>query len=205
MHNIAAGPPFAVSQSGTLVYARGASSTETPPRRLVLLDREGIKTVLAKADLYQRPRLSPRGDPLAYDLDGDIWIVDLVGGAPRRLMTGPEAEYGPTWSRQELATLLQDDAAARARSLELPNLSHCGKLGGTACSRSTVRGSSARWLSPARIASASTRPRSPASGLATVAGVHAAAAAPTSTSTSPGSAKISLERLRFFGNLATPE
>lgn len=33
------------------------------------------------------PRLAPTGDRVAYVLDGDLWVADVAGGAPRRLTT----------------------------------------------------------------------------------------------------------------------
>lgn len=43
--------------------------------------------------------LSHDGTQLAYSLNGDIWVLDLVPGAePRQLTTGPTGNFGPTFS-----------------------------------------------------------------------------------------------------------
>ena len=54
------------------------------------------------------PRLSPDGKTVAYTVsvydmeenksNGDVWIVPLTGGAPRRLTTNKASDGSPAWS-----------------------------------------------------------------------------------------------------------
>lgn len=39
-----------------------------------------------------------RNGLIAYEQDGDIWVVDPAGGEPHVLISGPETDWGPGWS-----------------------------------------------------------------------------------------------------------
>jgi Tol biopolymer transport system component len=43
--------------------------------------------------------VAPQNGLIAYGHDGDIWVADADGGAPRVLVGGPTADEGPWWSR----------------------------------------------------------------------------------------------------------
>ncbi|MBW2388695.1 MAG: PD40 domain-containing protein [Deltaproteobacteria bacterium] len=79
-------PYFAMSESGTLVYAPGGVVHTTP----VLLDREGRATPVADdPGAFQHPRFSPDDRSLAVDITWrgrtDIYVYDLLRGTRRRL------------------------------------------------------------------------------------------------------------------------
>jgi Tol biopolymer transport system component len=42
---------------------------------------------------------APKNGLIAYGHDGDIWVADADGGAPRVLVGGPTMDEGPWWSR----------------------------------------------------------------------------------------------------------
>ena len=94
---------FAVSASGTLVYVVGGIG---PFREssLVWVDRKGAAQPLAAAPAgsYRSPRLSLDGQKVAVfasrgaSRDSDVWVYDVVRGAPTRLTFG--GGTSPTWS-----------------------------------------------------------------------------------------------------------
>jgi len=93
---------FAVSDSGTLVYASGGVA---PLRQesYVWVDRKGSTQPLTAAapGAYLGPRLSPDGQKLAVSLRGegrgpDIWVFDILRGAPTRLTFN--GGNNPVWS-----------------------------------------------------------------------------------------------------------
>ena len=95
---------FAVSASGTLLYALGGIG---PIRQssLVWVDRTGALTPLAAvppAPQFQ-PRLSPDGRRLAINIRRgasrvtDVWVFDVGRGAPTRLTLAMES-HGAVWS-----------------------------------------------------------------------------------------------------------
>jgi serine/threonine-protein kinase len=91
-------PYFAVSESGTLVYAPGGIVQTTP----VLLDREGRATPLTDdPGAFQHPRFSPDGGQLAMDVTWrgrtDIYVYDLERGTRRRL-THTGFNIDPLWT-----------------------------------------------------------------------------------------------------------
>ena len=65
--------------------------------RMFVLDRAtGKSNAVAAGGYPYDPHLSPDGSRIGYVLDGDLYIVDVAGGAPRRLTTrpGPDVEHG---------------------------------------------------------------------------------------------------------------
>jgi Tol biopolymer transport system component len=44
------------------------------------------------------PRVSPDGKKLTFSSLARVWVMDLPSGTPRRLTSGDEGEYAPTWS-----------------------------------------------------------------------------------------------------------
>jgi serine/threonine-protein kinase len=95
---------FAVSRSGTLLYAVGGIG---PIRQSVLVwvDRGGAVTPLTTMPPAPQlqPRLSPDGRKVAIDIRRgasrvtDVWVFDVTRGAPTRL-TLAMASHGAVWS-----------------------------------------------------------------------------------------------------------
>ena len=94
-----AAPMYAVSGTGTLVYAQASGD-----RRLVWVDREGREELLKTDDrFYAHLRLSPDGTRVAvYAADGDrdLWLFDLnrPGLPVTKLTLGPGRDAMPVWS-----------------------------------------------------------------------------------------------------------
>ena len=94
-----AAPMYAVSSTGTLVYAQASGE-----RRLVWVDPEGREELLKTDDrFYAHLRLSPDGTRVvvyAADGDRDLWLFDLNRpGLPfTKLTLGPGRDAMPVWS-----------------------------------------------------------------------------------------------------------
>jgi serine/threonine-protein kinase len=87
----------ALSPSGTIVYAQGASTSE-----VVTVDERGTSTpLLAERARYAHPRLSPDGKRLAIDITSgsttDLWTFDVASGTPTRLTTSDNNDR-PEWT-----------------------------------------------------------------------------------------------------------
>jgi serine/threonine-protein kinase len=87
---------FAISDTGTLVYARGAGTTS---RSLLFVDRGGAERPLAALpNTYQQPRLSPDRTRLAVTAGGQIWVWTFATGTLMRLSANSGANhYNPAW------------------------------------------------------------------------------------------------------------
>jgi len=98
-----AGPvDFAVSASGTLVYAADESS---PRRELVWVKRDGTTAQVDSnwSAPFVSPVLSPDASMIAVSLrtppEAEIWVKPLVAGAaPMRLTLPPGLNEGPAWT-----------------------------------------------------------------------------------------------------------
>jgi serine/threonine protein kinase/Tol biopolymer transport system component len=92
-----AAPMYALSASGTLVYAPASGE-----RRLVWIDRHGREEpVETGARFYSQVRLSPDGTRVAaYEADGDrdVRLYDLQRLVVTRLTFGPDRDSMPVWS-----------------------------------------------------------------------------------------------------------
>jgi eukaryotic-like serine/threonine-protein kinase len=90
------GTHFTLAESGAAVYAVGNSNQldET----LVMVDLRGNETPIPglPAGNFSAPRFDPTGRYLAYELDGELWIRDLVLGRQNQLHEGPA--FNPVWS-----------------------------------------------------------------------------------------------------------
>jgi eukaryotic-like serine/threonine-protein kinase len=87
------------SNAGLLVMGSGGA----PDWHLIWVDRSGkqIGTVAEKLSNVQFPRLSPRGDRIALEIDtgaNDIWVLDIARGIRTRLTFGPVSNNDPVWS-----------------------------------------------------------------------------------------------------------
>jgi len=51
-----------------------------------------------KARLVQQPVLSPDGKQIAFSALTHVYVMDLAGGVPRRVVTGVGRQYYPCWS-----------------------------------------------------------------------------------------------------------
>jgi serine/threonine-protein kinase len=89
---------YAVSRTGTLVYAEPRAQT----RSLVWVDRNGQEAAIpASPRAYIEPRLSPDGTRLAIvaaDQDHDIWIWDFRRETLTRLTSDPSRDQHPVWT-----------------------------------------------------------------------------------------------------------
>ncbi len=96
---------FTVAKNGTLAYQSGGTSAAT---QLTWLDRSGKALgVLTSAGQHVNPRLSRKGDRVAYELaddetgDSDIWIYDLARNIPTRFSFEPGREASPVWASDD--------------------------------------------------------------------------------------------------------
>jgi dipeptidyl aminopeptidase/acylaminoacyl peptidase len=102
----------AMSNSGTLIYERGSQQS-----RVVLAAPDAAsEALLAQAQDYAFPRLSPDGSALAVTVgqDGrrDVWLYDLRSGSPTRLTTDGTANERPEWSPDGSRVLYRSDRSA---------------------------------------------------------------------------------------------
>jgi Tol biopolymer transport system component len=82
------------SQTGTLIYRSGGGGLVT----VQWLDAAGkTQSLLAKADSYQHPSLSPDGSRLAINTT-DIWVYEWQRDTMTRLTFGPATSTNPLWS-----------------------------------------------------------------------------------------------------------
>jgi Tol biopolymer transport system component len=92
---------FSASRNGVLAWRAGSPAE---PKQLTWFDRSGKRLgTLAEPAVYYRPVLSPDERSVAIcreesATNHDIWIIDAVGGAGRRLTFDPRTDCGPTWS-----------------------------------------------------------------------------------------------------------
>ena len=66
-------------------------------------DRPGLRSIdVPGKSNTGTPRWSPDGRRIAFDArqrqDGDIYVIDADGGAPRRVTTEPSDDVVPSWS-----------------------------------------------------------------------------------------------------------
>ena len=86
-----------VGLDGTLVYVPADRPSDA--RTLVWVNREGKEEPVAAPQRgYSNPRLSPDGNLVATEIEGDIWVYDLARSTETRLTTHPSRDGGPLWS-----------------------------------------------------------------------------------------------------------
>jgi serine/threonine protein kinase len=90
---------FSVSENGTIVFWKGSDAG----RQLAWFDRSGKQiAAVGPPGTYNDVMLSPDEKRAAMQkIDGgnsDIWIMDLVRGAPLRFTFSPASEDNPSWS-----------------------------------------------------------------------------------------------------------
>ena len=94
---------FDVSEDGSLVYVPGgyleASAAE---RLLAIAGRDGSEEVLPlAAALYRHPRLSPEGETIAVEIEGEnrvIWTYDLSGETAIQRLAFDGNNFRPLWT-----------------------------------------------------------------------------------------------------------
>ncbi|HPN41500.1 MAG TPA: S41 family peptidase [Candidatus Cloacimonadota bacterium] len=66
---------------------------------VVLLALIGMATLSANQPMFPKdPSISPDGNDVCFEYDGDLWIVPFWGGSARRLTSTATPEWGPQWS-----------------------------------------------------------------------------------------------------------
>jgi eukaryotic-like serine/threonine-protein kinase len=106
---------FAFSDTGTIVYAPGASSPAAERPKLVTIDRAGSVTELkVPPRFYERPRVSRDGTNVALgseDQNGAaaVWIHDLSGKTSMRQLTFEGRNRFPIWSSDGRYVAFQSD------------------------------------------------------------------------------------------------
>jgi serine/threonine-protein kinase len=89
---------FDFSRNGTLVYRSGGAS-QADLVTVQWLDAAGqTEPLLAKPGVYERPRLSPDGQRLAFSDGSDIWVYEARRDILTRLTFGGANELVPVWS-----------------------------------------------------------------------------------------------------------
>ena len=92
---------FAVSDTGTIVYLPGRSTSGPVP--IQLMDREGKTTLLRDTPaIWSSPAFAPDGRRLAMDIsDGqqrDVWVYEWTGDTLSRLTTDSSDDRKPVWT-----------------------------------------------------------------------------------------------------------
>jgi serine/threonine-protein kinase len=91
-------PQFALSPTGTLLYAEGQKTADSS---LTWVDPSGRSEPIASAGFLELARLSPDGRTIVYvggEADKDIWSLDLGSGRRLRHTTAKGEDYAPTVS-----------------------------------------------------------------------------------------------------------
>src|SRR5262249_43950417 len=86
---------YAVSDSGALVYGRGA-----PGSTLVWVDRHGAEQAIGPVRRYSFARLAPDGQRVAVTISGesqDLWIYTIRTGTLTRITSEGNSVY-PVWT-----------------------------------------------------------------------------------------------------------
>lgn len=67
--------------------------------RLTLFDRQGNKAgTVGEPGVYRTLTVSPDGKHVAVEMNRDIWLLDVGGGAGRQFTSDPGWDAFPTWS-----------------------------------------------------------------------------------------------------------
>ncbi len=89
---------FDVSRNGTLIY-RSGEATQSNLVAVQWLDAAGkTQPLLAKAGSFERPRVSPDGQRLAFDDGSDIWVYEARRDSMTRLTFDGARNIVPVWS-----------------------------------------------------------------------------------------------------------
>jgi serine/threonine-protein kinase len=97
----AGGGAQSVSANGTLIYRQYEYD---PERRVVWVDRQGeIQGSIGQPRAgFDFPTISPDGKQIVvsagFEVDADLWILDVERGTQMRFSGGDTQEYEPTWT-----------------------------------------------------------------------------------------------------------
>jgi WD40 repeat protein len=135
---VAAGGQFpSVSLNGNMIYSISSSSVLS---ELVWVDHDGrVGRVVGRPRLgLSDPAISPDGNKVAVvareNENADIWIEDLARGTRTKVVSGPQNEYAPIWSKAgDRLYYLREETDLFHSIMEVG-------LGGSAVPRSHVRG-----------------------------------------------------------------
>jgi serine/threonine-protein kinase len=111
--NPGSGIRAALSPSGSLIYASGASTSQ-----VVLVDMQGAARVLVdEPQDYSSPRFSPDGRRLALAIRSrsgtDVWIEDLGSRTPTKLTTEGQMNNRPEWTPDGKRILYQSNRSGQ--------------------------------------------------------------------------------------------
>ena len=93
------GAHYSIAANGTLLYVPGPVS---PSKELVITDRRGTRERLPlPAGIYETPRVSPKGDRIAFGINergkSDIYMYELSGRSSLRRLTRQGKNRLPVW------------------------------------------------------------------------------------------------------------
>ncbi|MGQ0735859.1 MAG: hypothetical protein ACT4QD_19670 [Acidobacteriota bacterium] len=105
---------MSISSNGTLVYAPGVVSAESPANDLAFFDRKGENQPLKLPPaVYRAPRVSPDGRFVALETDDTreaiVWVHELSGSSALRRLTFGGNNRAPLWSPDGLWIAFQSD------------------------------------------------------------------------------------------------
>ena len=104
---------YAVSETGTLVFAQGPVGVGASVRQIVSIDAKSALTPVLPESSYRSLRLSPNGRAITYDRvqgsESDVWIYDLAGAGPPRRLTFRGRNRFPIWSPDGARIVFQSD------------------------------------------------------------------------------------------------
>jgi eukaryotic-like serine/threonine-protein kinase len=94
---------FGVSDTGSLIYLAGPSSTSSARSDIAVMDFNGSEKPLKLSPApYEHPRVSPDGQQIAFDSDDGkeaiVWIYNLSGATAMRRLTFGGRNRFPIWS-----------------------------------------------------------------------------------------------------------
>ena len=101
---------FAVSDTGSLIYARGHD--QSGGRDLVWVDRRGaVRPLSFPARRYVGPMVSPDGTRIAVMIGYDIWVLELDTGRSSRLTAEEGIDWAPIWASDSRRVIYTSSAS----------------------------------------------------------------------------------------------
>jgi Tol biopolymer transport system component len=105
---------YAVSRTGTLMFAAGVSGSGLTPGDLALVDQKGTSEPLKlEPRRYSFPRFSPDGQKIAVQIDdakeSNIWIYDWAARSPIYRLTFGGNNRFPVWTPDGSRVAFQSD------------------------------------------------------------------------------------------------